>query len=100
MWTSDAGALKEALCLTPIYLRTPANGACAGGGGAPHWFQQPGPSRRPQPGRALRHRFHTLGFVPPPFPAACVTVRDLPSAPVLPGLDYKDWQVPLGRRFR
>jgi hypothetical protein len=26
MWLSDAGALKEALSLTPIYLRSKANG--------------------------------------------------------------------------
>lgn len=41
MWVADSAALKEALSLTPVYLRTRAN-----------------------------------------------------------GLDYKDWQVPLGRRFR
>ena len=88
MWVADTVPLKEALSLTPVFLQ--AGAVCAMGGEERRVGNASG-SLATDSCRTLRALVICLTAVRAPAPSG----QGVGNA-----LDFKDWQLPLGRRFR
>lgn len=87
LWASDSGPLKDALSLTPFYLRVGAALLCLA---------------EPQQTLVVTSSALSLAARLASATGSCTQRKPLPYPSQGAGnvLDLKDWQVPLGRRFR